>query len=236
LVFVSSTSQFLNKSFIFYLLNHTNLFNTYWSGLNVVPTSTSFFSFSELALSSTTNYFRNSNILNSGVDFFFNFDELGANYTNSNSLKVYQGHHGDINAFNSHLILPTTSFIEKNSTYSNVFGMVQKTKKALFNPGNSRDDWKVLNALLEIFNSNSSRINGSIDLISYIARVTPFVLYKRKLPFSFNLHKMNVFVYFHNFSSKSISNNYYLSDNITRNSKIMSLCSIKFKNKFFNFF
>jgi NADH-quinone oxidoreductase subunit G len=55
-------------------------------------------------------------------------------------LKVYQGHHGDINASISNLILPTTAFIEKNSTYSNVLGIVQKTKKALFSPGNSRDD------------------------------------------------------------------------------------------------
>jgi NADH dehydrogenase (ubiquinone) Fe-S protein 1 len=55
-------------------------------------------------------------------------------------LRVYQGHHGDINSFRANLILPTTAFIEKNSTYSNVLGMVQKTKRALFSVGSSRDD------------------------------------------------------------------------------------------------
>jgi NADH-quinone oxidoreductase subunit G len=75
-----------------------------------------------------------------GIDFFFNFDSVESFCRNSNSLKVYQGHHGDVNASTSNLILPTTAFIEKNSTYSNVLGIVQKTKKALFSPGNSRDD------------------------------------------------------------------------------------------------
>jgi NADH dehydrogenase (ubiquinone) Fe-S protein 1 len=127
----------LNKPFIFYLLKNTNLFSANWAGLNIVPLSTSEFSFSELALGA--NAVDSSNNLH-GIDFFFNFDKIKTFYKNSNSFKVYQGHHGDINASISNLILPTTAFIEKNSTYSNVLGIVQKTKKALFSPGNSRDD------------------------------------------------------------------------------------------------
>jgi NADH-quinone oxidoreductase subunit G len=57
-----------------------------------------------------------------------------------NNFKVYQGHHGDSAANFSNLILPATSFIEKNSSYANILGMVQKTKKILFSPGNSRED------------------------------------------------------------------------------------------------
>jgi NADH dehydrogenase/NADH:ubiquinone oxidoreductase subunit G len=78
--------------------------------------------------------------LNHGIDFFFNFDGCLIDYKNTGVLKVYQGHHGDINSFQANLILPTTAFIEKNSTYSNVLGIVQKTKKALFSVGSSRDD------------------------------------------------------------------------------------------------
>jgi NADH dehydrogenase/NADH:ubiquinone oxidoreductase subunit G len=55
-------------------------------------------------------------------------------------LKVYQGHHGDISATLSNVVLPSTSFIEKNSLYGNILGMVQKTKKVLFSVGDSRDD------------------------------------------------------------------------------------------------
>jgi NADH dehydrogenase (ubiquinone) Fe-S protein 1 len=232
LLFISSDSSFLNKPFIFYLLKNTNLFSANWAGLNIVPLSTSEFSFSELALGA--NAVDSSNNLH-GIDFFFNFDKIKTFYKNSNSFKVYQGHHGDINASISNLILPTTAFIEKNSTYSNVLGIVQKTKKALFSPGNSRDDWKVLNALSEVFSFNLSKIDGSIDLISCISRITPFILYKRNFS-KFYFSGLKDFIYFHNSSSKSVINNYYLSDNISRNSKIMSLCSVKFRGKSFNFF
>jgi NADH dehydrogenase/NADH:ubiquinone oxidoreductase subunit G len=112
---------------------------------------------------------------------------------------------------------------------------VQKTKKALFSVGGSRDDWKILNALSEVFNFNSFTIKGSVDLISYISKITPFILYNRKLPNSLNFFSVRV-SYFHNSLPKSMVNNYYLSDSFSRNSKIMSLCSVKFKNKFFNFF
>jgi NADH dehydrogenase (ubiquinone) Fe-S protein 1 len=116
-----------------------------------------------------------------------------------------------------------------------VLGIVQKTKKALFSVGSSRDDWKVLNALSEVFSFNSFRINGSVDLISYISRITPFILYNRKLPNPLYFSSARA-SHFHNSLFKSVVNNYYLSDSFSKNSKIMSLCSVKFKNKFFNFF
>jgi NADH dehydrogenase/NADH:ubiquinone oxidoreductase subunit G len=115
-----------------------------------------------------------------------------------------------------------------------VLGIVQKTKKALFSPGNSRDDWKVLNALSEVFGFNLFKVDASIDLISYISRITPFILYKRNYS-KFYVPNLWNFTYLHNSTSKSIINSYYLSDNISRNSKIMSLCSVKFRGKSFNF-
>ena len=230
LLFISSASSFLNKSFIFYLLKNTNIFSSNWAGLNIVPVSTSEFSLCELSLGTTADNFSSSH----GIDFFFNFDSVESFCRNSNSLKVYQGHHGDVNASTSNLILPTTAFIEKNSTYSNVLGIVQKTKKALFSPGNSRDDWKVLNALSEVFGFNLFKVDASIDLISYISRITPFILYKRNYS-KFYVPDLGNFTYLHNSPSKSIINSYYLSDNISRNSKIMSLCSVKFRGKSFNF-
>lgn len=230
LLFVSSISQFLNKSFVSFLTKSTNLFSSDWSGLNIIPVSTTFFAFNELALNNRSRNYTTY----SGIDFFINFSGK-LEQPSSKNLKVYQGHHGDINAADCDLILPTTSFIEKTSTYANVWGMVQKTKKALASPGDSRDDWKVLNALFEVFNPNSSHITGSIDLISYISKITPFVLYRRRF-FSISLINQGSIFYLHNSSIKSFINNYYLGDNISKNSKIMSLCSVKFKSKFFNFF
>lgn len=98
--------------------------------------NSSYFSVKEFNLSSVHS--QNSHLLNFPVSFVLNFDKECLKH--SSSFFIYQGHHGDINAFNSNLIFPSTSFIEKNSFYANSLAMVQKTKKVLFSPGNSRDD------------------------------------------------------------------------------------------------
>lgn len=80
---------------------------------------------------------QNHNLFCFPFDFILNFDR---NLVSSGGFKVYQGHHGDLNASTSNVILPATSFVEKSSFYANSSAVVQKTKKALFSPGNSRDD------------------------------------------------------------------------------------------------
>jgi hypothetical protein len=113
--------------------------------------------------------------------------------------------------------------------------MVQKTKKILFNAGNSRDDWKISNAFIEVLGFSNFRVNGSFDVVSLISRVTPFVLYRRNNKQSFLL-TTTFQEFFHFIGLFSFFNNFYISDSITRNSKIMSLCSTKFKLKSYNFF
>jgi NADH dehydrogenase/NADH:ubiquinone oxidoreductase subunit G len=104
--------------------------------LNIVSNDSSYFTIKEFNLSSIHS--QNSNLLSSPISFILNFDKV--NLVNPSAFQIYQGHHGDINAISSDLILPSTSFIEKNTFYSNSLAIVQKTKKVLFNPGNSRDD------------------------------------------------------------------------------------------------
>jgi len=54
---------------------------------------------------------------------------VGADKTcqSKKTVSIYQGHHGDIGAKNSDFILPSTSFVEKKSTYINFEGLVQQT-------------------------------------------------------------------------------------------------------------
>jgi NADH-quinone oxidoreductase subunit G len=103
-------------------------------GLNVISTN---FSVKELGFLSSHS--QNCKLLSFPINWLCNYDSELVGLSND-SLTIYQGHHGDINASKSSIILPSTAFIEKNSFYSNIFGMVQKTKKILFNAGNSRDD------------------------------------------------------------------------------------------------
>jgi len=60
---------------------------------------------------------------------------------------VYQGHHGDRGAHRADVILPGAAFTEKNATYVNTEGRVQRARMAVFPPGEAREDWKILRAL-----------------------------------------------------------------------------------------
>ncbi|MXO74122.1 NADH-quinone oxidoreductase subunit G [Altererythrobacter aerius] len=65
------------------------------------------------------------------------------------SLKVYIGHHGDSGAHAADVILPAAAFSEKDGTYVNTEGRVQFAEKAVFAPGDAREDWTILRALAD---------------------------------------------------------------------------------------
>ena len=65
------------------------------------------------------------------------------------SLKVHIGHHGDKAAHVADIILPGAAFTEKAGTYVNTEGRVQFSDKAVFAPGDAREDWTILRALAD---------------------------------------------------------------------------------------
>jgi NADH-quinone oxidoreductase subunit G len=65
------------------------------------------------------------------------------------SLKVYIGHHGDKGAHAADVILPAAAYTEKAGTYVNTEGRVQMADKAVFAPGDAREDWTILRALAD---------------------------------------------------------------------------------------
>jgi len=65
------------------------------------------------------------------------------------ALKVYIGHHGDKGAHAADIILPAASYAEKDGTYVNTEGRVQFAEKAVFAPGDAREDWTILRALAD---------------------------------------------------------------------------------------
>ncbi|WP_095011102.1 NADH-quinone oxidoreductase subunit NuoG [Tsuneonella mangrovi] len=67
----------------------------------------------------------------------------------ADSLKVYIGHHGDKGAHAADIILPAAAYSEKDGTYVNTEGRVQFAEKAVFAPGDAREDWTILRALAD---------------------------------------------------------------------------------------
>src|SRR5690606_34393589 len=65
------------------------------------------------------------------------------------SLKVYIGHHGDKGAHAADIVLPASAYTEKAGTYVSTEGRVQFADKAVFAPGDAREDWTILRALAD---------------------------------------------------------------------------------------
>ena len=60
---------------------------------------------------------------------------------------IYQGSHGDAGAHRADVILPGAAYTEKNAIYVNTEGRAQMTGRAIFPPGDAREDWKIVRAL-----------------------------------------------------------------------------------------
>jgi NADH-quinone oxidoreductase subunit G len=60
---------------------------------------------------------------------------------------IYQGSHGDAGAERADVVLPGAAYTEKSGTYVNTEGRVQMASKAVFPPGDAKEDWAILRAL-----------------------------------------------------------------------------------------
>ena len=78
--------------------------------------------------------------------FFLGADEVDFGKF-ADSFKVYIGHHGDKGAAAADVVLPGASYAEKSGTYVNLEGRVQRGERAVFPPGDAREDWTILRAL-----------------------------------------------------------------------------------------
>ncbi|WP_445678387.1 NADH-quinone oxidoreductase subunit NuoG [Radicibacter daui] len=80
------------------------------------------------------------------VVYLLGADEIDASRLGK-AFVIYQGHHGDVGAHHADVILPGAAYTEKEGTYVNTEGRVQRGRKAAFAPGDAREDWAILRAL-----------------------------------------------------------------------------------------
>ena len=80
------------------------------------------------------------------VLYLLGADELDLANTGS-AFVIYQGHHGDRGAARADVVLPGAAYTEKDATYVNTEGRVQFGRRAVFPPGEAREDWAILRAL-----------------------------------------------------------------------------------------
>ncbi len=79
-----------------------------------------------------------------GVDvlFLLGADEIDVE---PGAFVIYQGSHGDAGAHRADVILPGAAYTEKSGTY-----VKQIARRAVFPPGDAREDWAILRALSEV--------------------------------------------------------------------------------------
>ncbi len=119
-----------------------------WNGFNVVHTSAS------RMASLILGYAQPGGIVDieaakPELALLLGADEMAADRLNG-AFKVYIGHHGDNGAKQADLVLPGAAYAEKHGTYVNTEGRVQRAERALFAPGEAREDWSILRAVSEL--------------------------------------------------------------------------------------
>ena len=162
------------------------------------------------------------------VVFLLSSDEINLSILEG-AFVVYLGHHGDVSAQFSDIVLPTPAYTEKTSTYVNMEGRVLQTTRCYHPLGESKEEWKIFRALSNNF-SKKLQFNNISDLRKEIS--THFPLFKEINNLS-SISKLNFG------SSAKIGNriieynikNFYMTDVISRSSITMANCSREILSK-----
>ena len=113
-----------------------------WNGFNVLHTAASRVGGLDLGFVPKKGFALNE----INVFFLLGADEIEMK-TLGDAFAIYIGHHGDAGAHRADVILPGAAYTEKNATYINLEGRVQRTQLATFPVGEAREDWAIIRAL-----------------------------------------------------------------------------------------
>ena len=167
-------------------------------------------------------------MLTGGVDVLFLVGADEHDLSNlGETLVVYIGTHGDNGAHRADVILPAAAYTEKSATYVNTEGRVQVTNRAVFPPGEAKEDWAIIRALSAVvgqalpFNSLSQLRATIYAELPHLARVDAIAEGKTgdiaKLAKGAAKGKKAIFI--------SPIVDFYLSNPIARSSAVMGECA-----------
>jgi len=123
-----------------------------WHGFNVLHTAAARVGALDLGFIPGPNGKGLAHMFGGGVDvlWLLGADEFDTTQIGANTFVVYQGHHGDAGARRADVILPGAAYTEKPGTYVNTEGRVQRGFRAVFPPGDAREDWTILRAFSDV--------------------------------------------------------------------------------------
>ena len=130
------------------LAAETGMLTAEWHGFNVLHHAAARVGGLDLGFLPGKGAKNLSAMLGGGVDvlWLLGADEIDTAKIGANTFVIYQGHHGDRGAARADVILPGAAYTEKNGTYVNTEGRVQRGQMAVYPPGDARADWTISRA------------------------------------------------------------------------------------------
>ena len=199
-----------------YLLKNSKISND-WNSLNVLSRNASTVGAYDLDILSSKN---GENITLKKIQenqfkiiFLFGQDDL--KFKKSKEFIIYIGSHGNKGAEIADIILPGVAYTEQDGYFTNLEGKIQKAYKASYPPGDSIEDWKIINelsALLirkNLYDNKDELINSMMNFLKL-----------NKESKSFELPNYDFFE--ENITVDEID--YYHSNVVARSSKTMTDC------------
>ena len=92
-------------------------------------------------------------VYDADVLYLLNADEVNIDKKN-NQFIIYQGSHGGENSRIADVILPGAAYSEKNGSFVNLEGRVQRSYKASYPPGFAKEDFEIFNDIAKSKGSN----------------------------------------------------------------------------------
>ena len=199
-----------------YLLKNSKISND-WNSLNVLSRNASTVGAYDLDILSSKN---GENITLKKIQenqfkiiFLFGQDDL--KFKKSKEFIIYIGSHGNKGAEIADIILPGVAYTEQDGYFTNLEGKIQKAYKASYPPGDSKEDWKIINelsALLKrknLYDNKDELINSMMNFLELNKESKSF-----ELP-NYDFLEENITV---------DEIDYYHSNVVARSSKTMTDC------------
>ena len=207
-------------------LKENNFINDKWNALNILTKNASTVGAIDLKffnVKESNNFIFFDKLKNSEFKLVYLLGSDNLKFEKNDTFIIYQGSHGDRGAEIADVILPSPAFTEQNGMYINLEGRVQECRKASYPPGNSLEDWKIFNLILEKLKKEVKSKNYQKTKELTLKNVINFSQLDAlpKVKFNNSKKKENDFIK-EKIEIKKID--YYFSNSIARASKTMSDC------------
>ena len=215
-----NSSKYLFKKIKKFLLKN-NKINNDWNSLNTLSCDAATVGNYDLKLIN-----KDKNLLKDLKDHKFEIVYLvgqdNLNFEKRDEFVIYQGSHGDKGAELADIILPGSAYTEQDGYFTNLEGKLQKAYKASYPPGESKEDWSIINEIAEFMN-NRKLFNDKDELESSMFNYLN--LQKEKHSDTKNNEENDKANEFNNEMLKIKIKDYYFSNVIARSSKTMIECN-----------